>query len=247
MKYTLAAGFALLVVLAWLFPRQEPGRKAAGEAGGAATSAGVYHSACAACHGEKGEGSREQMAPSIASLPRWYVEAQVGKFRTGLRGSHPDDAAGQRMRAAVTGLTVGQLSEALDTLEAFPAVVHKPTFAGDLKRGAYLYREHCMECHRFNGRGEIAFGSSHVAGLQDWYLIAQWEKFSAGTRGYHPDDEGGAKMRKAAGYLASGRDVRDVIAYIATLAEKYPERRRPGISRPRAAAQDGSPGSSSTR
>ena len=57
----------------------------------------LYES-CKACHGEHGEGQLYVAAPAIAGLPRWYVESTVRKFRTGLRGAHPDDAEGLRMR-----------------------------------------------------------------------------------------------------------------------------------------------------
>ena len=57
----------------------------------------LYES-CKTCHGEKGEGRAYIAAPAIAGLPTWYVESTVKKFRTGLRGAHPDDVEGLRMR-----------------------------------------------------------------------------------------------------------------------------------------------------
>ncbi|MCP5537415.1 MAG: c-type cytochrome [Akkermansiaceae bacterium] len=231
MKYTVAAGFAILAILAWLLPRQSGGDRAKDEA--AAVSADAYQTVCSACHGDRGQGNMDIGAPSIASLPRWYVEKQVDNFRKGLRGDHPADHTGQAMRAAILALTDKRIDEALDTLEAFPVVEHEPTITADLERGAHLYRENCMECHRFNGRGEISFGSSHLAGLQDWYLLAQWNKFKAGTRGYHPEDEDGAKMRKAAGYLSNDDEARDVILYISTLSKQYPEDKNTKIQTPK--------------
>ena len=228
MKYKVAAGFCLLASLAWLLPEREKQEKPMPSQG----NAGTYFTTCAACHGDHGQGNNELGAPSIASLPRWYVEEQVQKFRTGLRGKHPGDESGQRMRGAVLNLSDAQVAEAIDTLEAFPVISHKPTMEGDLKRGAVLYRDHCMECHRFNGRGEIAFRSSPVVGLQDWYLLAQCEKFKLGIRGYHTDDEDGAKMRKAIHYLQNDSEVLDVIAYITTLSEQYPENDKPTTSKP---------------
>ena len=126
------------------------------------------------------------------------------------------------MRAIVLQLTEQQIAEIINTLESFPAVNHQPTLSGDLKHGAFLYREHCMECHRFNGQGEIVFRSAHISGMQDWYLLAQWQKFKTGIRGYHPDDEAGAKIRKVTSHLQNDTDAQDVILYISTLAQKYP-------------------------
>ncbi len=224
---SVTCGFTLLAVIGVLMPERGKKMLADKKSGNASASKGVYQTTCATCHGDQGQGNEERKAPSIASLPRWYIEDQIIHFRNGLRGNHPDDLTGLQMREAIRNLTKQQVVEALDTLEAFPAVDHEATIQGDLRQGAYYYRENCMECHRFNGRGEIAFRSSHVAGLQDWYLLAQWKKFKTGTRGYHPDDVGGAKMRKAVEYLEGDQAAKDVIAYIATLAKKYPEETLP--------------------
>lgn len=229
MKYHVSIVHTLSIVIAMLMclPSCEEKQPLTGKNDSPHPPANTFQTVCATCHGEKGQGIKEKMAPSIASLPRWYVEEQIAKFRSGLRGNHPDDVTGQQMRAAVLALSEEQLAESLDILETFPVVDHEPTLQADLQRGGYLYREYCMECHRFNGRGEIAFRSSHVAGLQDWYLLAQWDKFKTGTRGYHPDDEGGHKMRKAVNYLTHDTDVHSVIHYISTLAKKYPETSKP--------------------
>src|ERR1700754_3997441 len=58
----------------------------------------VIFERCQQCHGEHGQGSRLALAPSIAGLPQWYVEAQLGFFRNGGRGDHPQDIPGLRMR-----------------------------------------------------------------------------------------------------------------------------------------------------
>ena len=55
----------------------------------------TFASVCATCHGAKGEGNAQLKAPSIASLPEWYVREQLTKFRTGMRGVHAKDTAGQ--------------------------------------------------------------------------------------------------------------------------------------------------------
>ena len=53
---------------------------------------------CASCHRADGSGNVSVGAPTIAGLDEWYVEAQLQKFKGGLRGAHPDDVAGLRMR-----------------------------------------------------------------------------------------------------------------------------------------------------
>ena len=65
----------------------------------AAPSGQALYGSCVSCHGTKGEGTALIGAPSIAGLPTWYVALQLERFQTGLRGQHPDDLEGLRMRA----------------------------------------------------------------------------------------------------------------------------------------------------
>ena len=53
---------------------------------------------CSQCHGLQGEGMALSLAPSIAGLELWSLEAQLRKFRDGARGVHHEDIAGMRMR-----------------------------------------------------------------------------------------------------------------------------------------------------
>ena len=40
---------------------------------------GSVYKQCRPCHGPQGYGNPKIQAPSIAGLPAWYVEAQLGK------------------------------------------------------------------------------------------------------------------------------------------------------------------------
>ena len=162
------------------------------------------------------------MTPSIASLPRWYLEEQIQKFRNGQRGNHPKDLNGQKMRAAISALSADEINEALDYIKILPVLSHASTLQGDAERGYQLYYDNCMACHRFNGHGEVVFRSASLNGLQDWYLLEQLEKFEKGIRGYHPDDESGAKMREAVSYVSTNQDKIDILALLSNLAKKYP-------------------------
>src|SRR5262245_63035021 len=53
---------------------------------------------CVQCHGADGGGNSVALAPAIAGMDEWYVKAQLEKFRSGARGTHPDDVSGMRMR-----------------------------------------------------------------------------------------------------------------------------------------------------
>lgn len=55
---------------------------------------------CTSCHGAGLAGNPAVGAPAIAGLPAWYVREQLRAFRSGSRGSQPDDGIGAAMRAA---------------------------------------------------------------------------------------------------------------------------------------------------
>ena len=57
-----------------------------------------------------------------------------------------------------------------------------------------------------------------LAGQSDWYLVRQLDKYRTGARGYDPADTFGQQMKAATAVLTADEDVRDVVAYINTLA-----------------------------
>jgi len=177
----------------------------------------VYQNLCLPCHGAAGEGNAIIKSPSIAGLPSWYVLAQLENFQTGRRGAHPSDPEGQIMRSITSALTSSQtrdISHYVSTLTpvrpaAYPSV--------DLSRGRELYEERCMECHRYNGSGELAFRSPPLTGLQDWYIASQMRKYKAGIRGAAPDDEPGLKMVFSATFVEDDAMLESLAAYLTTL------------------------------
>ena len=182
----------------------------------------TFQAVCASCHGSRGEGNRDLMAPTIASLPEWFLSEQLTKFRTGIRGTDPRDVHGQQMRAAVLPLSAEAIAEAVAEILALTAITPTATLGGDPGEGFLSYRNLCMECHRFNGHGELAFKSSPLAGLPDWYLAAQFEKFLDGSRGSHPDDVAGAKMREMAQRPRNQEELTNILSFVATLATEFP-------------------------
>lgn len=60
---------------------------------------------CINCHGPKAEGKAETKSPPLNSLEDWFQLDQLRKFKSGLRGKHPQDAEGNVMRLAVMGLS----------------------------------------------------------------------------------------------------------------------------------------------
>ena len=182
------------------------------------TLPGTYAQICAACHGPAGEGNALLEAPSIAGLPEWYSREQIEKFRSGARGSHPEDLPGLRMRAIALALDESQIATAAASVALFAA---RPTTAPaesvELESGRYLYANRCMECHRYNGRGEIAFRSPPLISLNPAYLARQLRNFRDGRRGSTEGDLYGAKMVEVTRRLGD-KEIDQIVDYLGALA-----------------------------
>lgn len=184
--------------------------------GGTASGAELFQ-LCAQCHGAHGEGSHEFSAPAIAGLDEWYVKRQLEHFKSGVRGAHPDDANGLRMRPMALSLRndVDLASVAAYTAK-LPRAKPESTVKGDAANGQALFAT-CSACHGADGRGNEAMKAPPLANSNDWYLLAQLGKFRAGIRGTNPEDVGGVLMRPMAMTLPDAQAMKDVIAYAATL------------------------------
>jgi cytochrome c553 len=62
------------------------------------------YTTCSVCHGANGEGNESLEAPSLRSLPDWYILEALQKYRLGTRGASSEDAPGARMRAVAASL-----------------------------------------------------------------------------------------------------------------------------------------------
>jgi cytochrome c553 len=178
------------------------------------------YAACVACHGPKAIGNPSILAPAIAGLPEWYVVAQLHKYRTGIRGAHPDDAEGLRMRPMSRQmmdegevLAVAKYVSSLTPHKAVPMIV------GDAKAGEGSYAT-CTACHGPDGKGNKALNAPPIAGQYDWYLASQLKKFKAGIRGANQYDVTGAQMRPMSMTLVDDAAVNNVVAYINTIAAR---------------------------
>lgn len=185
-----------------------------------ATAQELFTKVCSSCHGKKGEGSDAIKAPSIAGLPSWYVETQIDKFRNDLRGISAEDPAGQVMHNIITAIDGRQTAGLAKLIAALPMLPTQNHLGGDAQKGEIVFMSTCAKCHRFNGKGEIVFGSAPLIGLQDWYIRSQLYKFRKGIRGGSPADEKGHKMHQMTQYLTD-EQAANVTAHIAVLAKKY--------------------------
>jgi len=175
---------------------------------------------CIACHGTQGEGRIDVGAPAIAGLPEWYVGAQLLKFRQGIRGAHPQDAAGMRMRPMARSLpTETDVESVAKHVAALPPQTPPLTVAGDAVSGAQQYQL-CLACHGPDGQGNQALNAPPLTIPNDWYLLRQLQNLKQKVRGGNAlRDATGTMMQPIASTL-SEQAMQDVIAYIQTLRLK---------------------------
>ncbi len=173
--------------------------------------------ACISCHGPDGQGNPTIGAPRIAGLPLWYVSDQLQRFQTDIRGAHPDDAEGLRMRAMSRQMMTEAETAAVATYVAsLPHTVNPATRTGtDPAAGQATYAV-CMTCHGANGEGSEAVKAPPIGGMDDWYLERQLQKFQTGVRGSAEGDALGPIMKAMAATVPPDA-VENVAAYIHTL------------------------------
>ncbi len=179
----------------------------------------LFQNVCAQCHGAKGEGNPLIKSPSIAGLPDWYLLAQVENFRADRRGAHPQDPEGQLMRAVSKVLDAEQTKHVVAYVSKLPRQAHEATIKVDVTAGRELFAERCMECHRYNGEGELVFGAAPLVGLQDWYIASQLRKFKSGMRGAMKEDVNGQKMVFSSTFIEDEATLKSVAAYLLTLSK----------------------------
>ncbi len=176
---------------------------------------------CTYCHGDQGEGRQDLAAPAIAGLPEWYLKAQLTKFNEGVRGLHPQDLGGLRMRPMARTLFANQND--IEAVSKYVAGLPRPHVQATVKgrpiKGQATFQV-CVSCHGDKGQGNQALNAPPLAGASDWYLLTQLKNFKAGIRaGDAAKDPTGASMRPMAVAL-SPESMQDVVSYINTLNQK---------------------------
>ena len=177
---------------------------------------------CQTCHGPTGEGMRAVNSPALTGLNDWYVIAQLKKFKAGERGFKAEDVSGSQMAAiAITLANEAAMQDVADYIKSLEHVPQAtPEVVGDVAKGKAIYAEVCKECHGEGAEGIEAKHSSTLVGQNDWYLLAQIDKFRTGLRGSAEGDSIGAGMAKIAKELPDQAAVNDVIAYIGSLEHR---------------------------
>jgi cytochrome c553 len=96
-----------------------------------------------------------------------------------------------------------------------------PSAPSGERQGPALYAT-CAACHGDHGEGRAEYQAPAIAGLEEWYVRAQLDKFRSGARGAHPDDVTGLRMRPMARQLDDDDAVAAVAAYVASLPRAQP-------------------------
>ena len=85
--------------------------------------------------------------------------------------------------------------------------------------GKILY-DTCKNCHGVDGEGNPAILAPGINGMPAWYIIASIKKYQNGTRGAHPDDPAGLRMRPLSRHLKTDKEIEAVANYIEHLKPK---------------------------
>lgn len=175
--------------------------------------------ACTACHGDHGQGNPAIQAPAIAGLPDWYVESQITKFRTGVRGAHPDDYEGLRMRPMSRQMmNPDEIKAVVRYVASLPPVKNERLIKdGDPSAGQASYAT-CVACHGDKGQGNVTTKGPPLVNTPDWYMLSQLKKFKAGVRGANPADTTGNTMRSMSAIMIDEQMMKNVVAYVSTMS-----------------------------
>jgi len=171
---------------------------------------------CAACHGAEALGNPALQAPALAGQDAAYLERQLRDFRAGIRGADAADSTGAQMRAAVAVLPdEAATADVAAWLAALKPAVSKPPAGVDLRNGSNYYQGKCGACHGGRAEGNPSLFAPRLAGQDTDYLRRQFLNFQKGVRGYSPEDRYGRQMKLMSATLPEGKDLEDVLGFIA--------------------------------
>jgi cbb3-type cytochrome c oxidase subunit III len=177
------------------------------------------YTTCQTCHGAKAEGNVGMNAPALTWQDPSYLKRQLQNFKAGIRGSDPRDNGGSQMRAMTATLAnEAAIDNVVAYIESLPNTKTVATLKGNTANGRDYYSMVCGGCHGPKAEGNAALNAPALAGIDDWYLLHQFEQFRSGARGSHADDKYGAQMKAMTRALPNEQAVRDVVTYIHTLA-----------------------------
>jgi cytochrome c553 len=178
----------------------------------------LFGGACSPCHAPNGNGYQSEFSPKISGQEDWYLSRQLMNFRNDVRGDDDSERWAKQMNFHIKDFGPTQLLSFVDYIQTLEDTPAETTIEGDTARGQQLYTQTCLLCHGDTAMGNPALNSPRLAGMSDWYMVIQLQKFRSGLRGAHPEDLYGAQMVPFATLLPDEQALIDVVAYINTLA-----------------------------
>ena len=88
--------------------------------GGNPETGKIYFATCVQCHGANGRGNLDEFGPPLVGASDWYLLTQLQNFKAGIRGTHPDDVTGAKMRPFSMTLPTDQ---AMKDVIAYPGTL----------------------------------------------------------------------------------------------------------------------------
>lgn len=173
---------------------------------------------CTVCHGSQLMGNQNILAPRLSGLPAWYVERQLKNFKLGIRGKHTEYGPGLEMQNISVELNENEIPDIAKWVSQTSSPPAPSTIIGDSELGQNLYQV-CSACHGVNGEGNEALNAPPLAGIDDWYLVAQIKNFRDGLRGANPKDQYGAQMKAFVASIKSDDDINNLVSYINQLTK----------------------------
>jgi len=173
------------------------------------TSTNALAQSCLLCHGTR----EMQRGPIIDSLPAWYLELQLQKFMTGVRGQNSTNKSEFLMGSGVTLLkSDADVKRVVSYFSQLPPANHLKAIRGDSTRGQQLYLL-CATCHGPAAEGREDIKAPPLTMQEDWYLYDQLVRTKAGLRGRAETDAQGLLMEQSIQGMNT-QDFRDVVSYI---------------------------------
>ena len=173
---------------------------------------------CIACHGTDLNGDDGRKSPALASQSEWYLITQMQKYKHGLRGADVSDVNALAMKDVTSKLSSQEMADVAAYIKkSFKGKKHKVSLGGSPEKGKQLYAL-CVACHGPEGQGNEQIKSPKLSGLQDWYIFESLLKFKSKERGSAEGDIQGKLMQSSVMLLQNEQAMKDIAAYLSTLA-----------------------------
>lgn len=171
------------------------------------------HKKCALCHGQWSQGIIGGLYPRLAGMPSYYLLHQFDLYARNIRNNVAMTTVGGLAASSQKDLEdLAAFIESIDLQQKAPLDI--PTYSGDPKLGAKLFKGDCKNCHGVNGEGKAKKKTPPLRGQYTEYLVTQIEDFKRKQRHHDndPDDETFDDY--------SAEEIKNILTYISTLDDK---------------------------